>query len=197
MQSSRTKRSTLEKDGSDLRVKFLALFFFCLLSACSHTNTPQTNTDIAIQNFSRTIESLSNKVKPHEANITAKTLLSASLRLRDEYEMASPALYHNMLVNMGFRERGLCCHWAEDLHTELRKLNTNSLKFDWLVSRLGSELREHNVIVIYSVDTSWQRGVVFDPWRKAGEPFWTAVKGDKYPWELHPLNGRWDVLRCK
>lgn len=199
MQLNQTKWSTLVTCDivNKLRFKLVILFLFGLISACSHTNAPKTNPDAVKQDFTQTIKSLSQGVTPHDANVTAQTLLNASVRLRNEYAMASPALYHNMLVNMGFRERGLCCHWAEDLHAEIRKLNVNSLKFDWLVSRLGSELREHNVIVIYSADSSWQQGVVFDPWRKAGEPYWAMVKGDKYPWELHPLNGRWDVLRCK
>jgi hypothetical protein len=124
-------------------------------------------------------------------------LINTTIELAKQYDMASPALYHNMLVNTGFRERGLCCHWAEDLHAKLRGLHSNSLKFDWLVARLGSQLREHNTVVIYPVGSSWENGIVFDPWRKAGIPYWSKVSRDKYPWQPHPLNGRWDILRCK
>jgi len=76
-------------------------------------------------------------------------------------------------------------------------LNNNSLQFDWLVARLGSQLREHNTVVIYASGSSWKNGIVFDPWRKAGVPHWAKVMGDKYPWQPHPLSGRWDILRCK
>ena len=186
-----------EKHSWRAHIKLVCLLVCGLLSACSHSNAPVVPTEVATQDLSQTIESLSSDVISKEANDTASALLGTATRLSKEYDMASPALYHNILVNMGFRKRGLCCHWAEDLHTELRKLNVNSLKFDWLVSKLGSELREHNVVVIYPANTSWQQGIVFDPWRKAGTPFWTTVQGDKYSWQLHPLNGRWDVLRCK
>ncbi len=111
--------------------------------------------------------------------------------------MASPALYHNMLVNMGLRERGLCCHWAKDLHAKLRGLDTSSLKFDWLVARLGSQSREHNTVVIYAADSTWTKGIVFNPWRKAGVRHWTKMTGDEYPWQPHPLSGKWEILRCK
>ena len=99
--------------------------------------------------------------------------------------------------SLGIRDRGLCCHWAEDLHAKLRQLHTSSLRFDWLVARQGSQLREHNTVVIYAADSSWLEGIVFDPWRKAGVPHWAKVTGDEYPWELHPLSGQWKNLRCK
>ena len=173
-------------------------FLLCiLLIGCSHTSS--LDVDIASQthDLAYSLESLSMQVISHEASEISSVLITTAIRLSNEYDMMSPALYHNMLVNMGLRDRGLCCHWAEDLHTELRKLNTDSLKVAWLTARQGSQLREHNSIVIYAEGNSWQQGIVFDPWRKAGAPFWTAVIGDEYPWKLHPLNGRWDELRCK
>ncbi|MFK7815862.1 MAG: hypothetical protein AB8B92_05955 [Gammaproteobacteria bacterium] len=143
------------------------------------------------------IYSLSNEISLTEATNTSHLLFNVTTNLAVEYNMESPALFHNMLVNTGARDRGLCCHWAEDLHLKLRMLNANSLKFDWLVSRLGSKLREHNTVVIYAADSNWSEGLVYDPWRKAGKPYWINVSDDKYPWLRHPLSGQWNVLRCK
>lgn len=167
-----------------------------LITACAHVNEPE---DIAseIDNLTLAINALSDEVLPADASLASNLLITAAIELADEYKMASPALYHNMLVNMGIRERGLCCHWAEDLHAKLRELNTHSLKFDWLVARLGSQLREHNTVVIYAADSTWSKGIVFDPWRKAGVPHWAKVAGDEYLWQPHPLSGRWGKLRCK
>lgn len=199
MHSSLTKGlyCLVKKRSGESSYKFIGVLICSLLSACSHTPSSVESPEATSQDLSQAIKALSSEVRLQDANQAANALIRTANLLRDEYDMASPALYHNVLVNMGFRQRGLCCHWAEDLHAAVRKLNVGSLKFDWLVSRLGSELREHNVLVIYAASASWQQGLVFDPWRKAGKPYWTAVEGDKYPWELHPLNGRWDVLRCK
>ena len=140
---------------------------------------------------------MSDEVHLKDANETSRLLINTTIELARQYDMASPALYHNMLVNTGFRTRGLCCHWAEDLHAKLRGLHSRTLKFDWLVARLGSQLREHNTVVVYPAGTGWENGIVFDPWRKSGIPYWAKVSNDKYPWQPHPLNGRWDILRCK
>ncbi len=147
--------------------------------------------------FSKAIHSLSEEVLITDAKDASQLLINLTNRLTAEYDMASPALFHNMLVNTGVRERGLCCHWAEDLHQQLRTLNTSSLKYDWLVSRMGSRLREHNAVVIYAADSNWSNGLIFDPWRMSGKPHWIKVAEDKYPWKRHPLSGQWKLLRCK
>ncbi len=178
--------------------RFGIVSVFCIaLFGCSHAPVQDVDIESRTTYLSQTLKSLSAQVLSQEADKISNVLIATAISLSDQYEMVNPPLYHNMLVNIGLRDRGLCCHWAEDLHTALRKLNASSLKFAWLVSRQGSQLREHNSIVIYAEDNSWQQGIVFDPWRKAGEPFWTAVAEDDYPWKLHPLNGRWDVLQCK
>ncbi len=164
--------------------------------ACTHVATLE-NTASEVERFTQAIDTLSEKVLLADASKTSQLLYNSTVELADEYNMMSPPSYHNMLVNIGARKRGLCCHWAEDLHAKLRKLNAGSLKFDWLVARHGNTFREHNTVVIYAADTTWSKGIVFDPWRKAGTPFWTKVKGDEYPWRLHPLSGQWNLLRCK
>lgn len=188
------------RDRKILRVLCCSLIIL-ILSACSHAPAPQINSNQnnsnEITDLALAIRSLSEHVPFADANETSRLLIDTTVELAKQYDMASPALYHNILVNTGFRERGLCCHWAEDLHAKLRGLQSNSLKFDWLVARLGSQLREHNTVVIYPAGSSWENGIVFDPWRNAGIPHWSKVSNDKYPWQPHPLSGRWDILRCK
>ena len=172
------------------------ILFGLSLGACTRT-LPVSESKNRIDEFAREIVALSAEISVVEADQTSNVLINTALELADEYNMASPPRFHNLLVNTGVRKRGLCCHWAEDLHAELRQLNVDSLKFDWLVSRQGNPFREHTSIVVYPANTSWKQGIVFDPWRKSGIPYWTAVQGDEYPWISHPLNGRWDKLRCK
>jgi len=157
------------------------LFIALVGTACTHVSAPE-NIKSEIEDFTQAIKALSAEVLVTDASQISRVLINTTIELADKYNMASPALYHNMLVNSGFREKGLCCHWAEDLHAKLRELQISSLKLDWLVARHGSQLREHNTVVIYAADSNWSEGIVFDPWRKAGVPYWTKVTGDKYPW---------------
>ncbi len=174
---------------------FLLVLLVGCLSACSHKTLIMENKNKALE-LSKDIALLSPEIPFTEAKQTSQTLMETSEDLAKEYRMASPPRYHNLLVHMGLRKRGLCCHWAEDLHVKLRQLSINSLKFDWLVAKQGRFL-EHSSIVIYPANLTWKEGIVFDPWRTSGVPFWTAVNGDKYPWQPHPLNGQWNILRCK
>lgn len=178
-----------------LRQVFLLSFLIGCMSSCSHNVPREENINKAAQ-LSKDIALLSSEIPFAEAEQTSRTLMKTTESLANEYRMVSPPRYHNLLVHMGIRKRGLCCHWAEDLHTNLRMLSVNSLKFDWLVAKQG-KLLEHSSIVIYPAKLTWKEGIVFDPWRKSGIPYWTTVNSDRYSWQPHPLNGQWNILRCK
>ena len=45
-----------------------------------------------------------------EAGRVAETAVTYSLRLAEEYRVSPPARWHNLLIQMGFRDRGLCFH---------------------------------------------------------------------------------------
>ncbi len=152
---------------------YLAIFF---INACTHVSAPKEVVNER-ESLTKAIYFLSDEVLLTDARDTSDLLINLTIDLASEYNMQSPALFHNMLVNTGVKKRGLCCHWAEDLHLKLRKLNADSLKFDWLVSRIGSRLREHNAVVIYAADSNWSEGIVYDPWRKAGKPHWANSGG--------------------
>ena len=98
-----------------------------------------------------------------------------------------PAVLHNILVRIGARDRGLCYQWTEDLIKELTKLNLKTYDLHWGVAYRGSDLREHNTVVITANGSGFEDGIVLDPWRNSGVLYWAAVKEDEYPWELLPL----------
>lgn len=91
-------------------------------------------------------------------------------------------LFHNLLVNLGFKQRGLCYHFVEDLLVELQSLPLTSLALHWGVARPGT-WREHNSIVVTAREQPFEEGMVLDAWRKPGKLFWTRVRSDRYPWE--------------
>lgn len=155
--------------------------------------TPESPQVVAL---SREIRALGPTVDGGEASRAARTLLRRTRELVGEYRLVRPAHAHNVLVNLGLRERGLCCHFAEDLIAGLRALELTSLDVHWVVARHGSRLREHSSVLLAPSGAPIGRGLVFDAWRHSGELLWTRIDDDRYPWELHPLSGRWEALHC-
>lgn len=166
------------------------------LAACSHSSLAPSNTGQP-ESLHTAIMGLPGFIDGDEAALVAKLLLQATGELAHEYEMARPPRFHNLLVHLGLRKRGLCCHWAADLHARLQVIDSGSIRFDWVVTRLGHALQEHNSLVIHASDLTWEQGLVFDPWRKAGQPYWVRVDEDMYIWKQHPLSGNWEQLHCK
>jgi hypothetical protein len=122
-----------------------------------------------------------------EARELAETAISYSIFLTEEYQVVRPAVLHNVLIRIGLRNRGLCYHWTEDLICRLQKLNPKTFQLRWGVAHQGSNLREHNSVVITARGQAFDQGIVLDPWRNSGDLYWARVKTDRYPWrELPP-----------
>ncbi len=129
---------------------------------------------------------LGPEVDREEAGRTARTAIATSRRLAAAYRVTPPARWHNLLVRLGARERGLCYHWAEDLLQEIQALELRTLEVHWGVAHRGSDLREHNSVVVTAVDRPFAEGLVLDPWRESGRLVWVRVREDRYPWEPLP-----------
>jgi hypothetical protein len=124
---------------------------------------------------------LSTYVNPTEARLLAVTAYDYSLDLAEKYHAVKPAIFQNILVNTGFKERGLCFQWADDLTAKFESLNLQTLQLHRGVARLGKP-REHSSVVVTAVGQSFDEGIVLDAWRHSGRLAWSGVKQDKYPW---------------
>lgn len=125
-------------------------------------------------------------VDPIEARRVAETAIRESAILAEEYQLVRPAVAHNLLIAIGIKERGLCYQWAEDLMKRLEALELESFQLHWAVAYRGSDLREHNCVVITVSGQPFAKGILFDPWRHSGNLYWTPVVKDSYPWEILP-----------
>jgi hypothetical protein len=123
-----------------------------------------------------------------EARQVAETAITYSSYLAEVYELVRPAVLHNVLVRMSLKERGLCYHWTEDLMKQLKSLDLKTYQLHWAVAYRGSELREHNSVVITATGQAFENGMVLDPWRNSGDLYWALIKSDKYPWKERPPN---------
>jgi cell division protein FtsB len=121
-----------------------------------------------------------------EAQLVAETAITYSDQLAEEYQLVRPAVLHNVLIRVGLKDRGLCYHWTEDLLKQLQSLDLRTYQFHWGVAHRGSELREHNSVVITARGQAFEKGMVLDPWRNSGDLYWALIKSDRYPWQELP-----------
>jgi hypothetical protein len=184
------------------KLKYLILLLIVLLlSACvsaHQSSQPATENDTSetsreAQTDQGKVASLQNDLAAlnagtdiTEAGQVAQTAIQYSAYLADRYELVRPAVLHNVLVRIGLKDRGLCHHWTTDLMEQLKLLELKTYQLYWGVAHRGSELREHNSVVVAAKGQRFVEGIVLDPWRNSGELHWTPVQNDRYPWKERP-----------
>jgi hypothetical protein len=140
-----------------------------------------------VESLKNDLASLNRDADPVEARRVAETAIGYSIYLAEKYEVVRPAVLHNVLIRLGLKKRGLCYHWTEDLMQRLQSLNLKTFRLRWGVAHRGSELREHNSVVITARHQVFEQGIVLDPWRNSGDLYWARIEADRYPWrELPP-----------
>jgi len=120
---------------------------------------------------------LSEKVSASEAKLLAEDSIKYAHTLSQRYDLVWPPLWHNTLVNIGLKERGLCHQWADDMLAHMRKAEYRSFDFYLGVSNMGS-FREHNTLVVSAKGAGFGHGVVLDPWRDSGTLYFAEIKDD-------------------
>lgn len=148
----------------------------CLLGCASLRPGGSSATDLGER-----LRGLSASVAPSEAVLAAETAHSYSAELAKEYRVVHPAIFHNVLVNLGLRKRGLCFQWADDLSAKLASLQLHTLQLHRGVARLDTR-REHSSVVLTACGQPFEEGIVLDAWRHSGRLYWGGVKQDHYPW---------------
>lgn len=208
------KRLTGAADGAYLGAMFstilscrcpgtlLSLLALFSVAGCAHTPVNQRLTSAAAKDESRAasigvagqvhaleaqLRNLDSSVREDEAHRLAACAIENTGELAKEYRVVRPALFHNFLVNVRLKKRGLCYHWAEDLLARFQTLQLATLEPRWGIARAGTA-REHNAVVITARGQPFEQGIVFDAWRNSGRLVWAPVAGDRYPWEEGELN---------
>jgi hypothetical protein len=184
--------------GNIVKNSFIYIFFFLLflfLNSCatSHLGVNEAlkgnlrglpkETLKKIDSLQHDLTALSNNTDPAEARKLAETGIVYSLHLADEYQLVKEPHLHNILVNMGLKNRGLCFQWAEDLMKQFKTLDLKTFSFHEAVAYKGKRFHEHNTVVVTARGKDFFDGIVLDPWRDSGDLYWIHVKADKYPWK--------------
>ncbi len=168
-------------------MKFLTIFTFLFLffTGCSvKHDIHQSIYDGEMKKLSYLIKSISKNIDKKEAQSVAYEAIIYSKKLSNKYNLISPPLLHNSLVNLGLKDKGFCYHFANDLMTYLKNKNYKSFEFMKVVSKRG-EYFEHNSFILIRDDVKFEDSIVFDAWRNSGVLYFSKVKDDKnYDWEV-------------
>ncbi|MGP6087841.1 hypothetical protein [Antarctobacter jejuensis] len=165
--------------------KRLALLLMALtvltLGGCAATPPPGGPDRVAA--LAKEIEGLGPNVDPAEAARAARIAYSYSMQLKAEYGVTDSPIIHNVKVHNGERQRGLCNHWAEDLHRRLSQEGFRTLDMRRAISpRSPFRIIHHSAVITPRGQTIYE-GVILDPWRHGGPLFWGKTTGDdRYNW---------------
>ncbi len=116
-----------------------------------------------------------------EAEAIATRIVQTTRTVGEEYGMVGSPLFNNFLVHVGIKKAGFCYHWTETLARAVADLPWQHFSHLWGVASLLN-VTENNALVIMSRGESVADGIVYDPWRGAGKPYWRSVAGDHYKW---------------
>ena len=167
---------------------FSALCVVFLLYGCSVTAPAVTQTKT--ERLTVLLSSLDSSIPKPEANRLALDILRETHSLTEEFELTSPPLFHNFLVNTGLRKKGLCYQWSDALYSYLSKGNYPSFSFHLYGANIGEYFSEHNTLVVTKKGEAQEEGIVIDPWRNSGELYFSTIKEDTvYHWIHRPQRG--------
>jgi len=197
-QNCRIVNRGMRRSNCCLRAVTLTLAI-CLAHGCGHAPYPHlvstngiypnpVSADRAygdrVSALRQELANLDEIIDRDEAGRLAEAAIGYTMALANEYRVTRPPVFHNILVNMKVKDRGLCIHWTEDLLNKLKDLDLKSFRFHWAIAYPDRPLRlEHSSVVVTARGQPFEKGLVLDGWRHAGELHWVLVKEDTYPWQ--------------
>jgi hypothetical protein len=121
---------------------------------------------------------LSRRVDPNEAKLLADCAYATVAQLRPEYNMFGTPIFNNFLVYHGWRKRGYCYQWTEDLLLALDTLKLKTLELHW-ADTYRETWRENNCLVVTAKGQPFERGMILECWRHFGHLRWNLVLSDE------------------
>ncbi len=159
--------------------KYLFIAFFlvgCVVTSPSPSESKTRELSKLLQTLDRSI--------PVEASLQlSHDIFNETAKLTKEFELTSPPWFHNFLVNVGVRKKGLCYHWSDALYVHFLEKNDPYFEFHLVGAHIGEYFFEHNALVAVAKNGKVLEGVLVDPWRDSGTLYFSKVNKDKkYKW---------------
>jgi len=167
---------------------FKLLLISFLLVGC--VVTPPLPSEMRTAQLSKLLQSLDKSIPQDEVMHLSQDIFHKTQKLTKEFELTSPPLFHNSLVNIGIREKGLCYHWSDALYVHLSEKKYPHFEFHLVGANIGEYFLEHNSLVVVAKNGSIQNGILVDPWRNSGKLYFSRVVEDKkYQWKHREERG--------
>jgi len=166
--------------------KLLCLSF--LLTSCAVKSPIRDESQVL--KLTHLLQSLDANISIGEATQLSSALFTQTALLSTQFKMTSPPQYHNFLVNVGLKDKGLCYHWSDALYAYFSQEKYPSFAFHLMGANIGEYWREHNALVVSAKGQEPKEGLVIDPWRDAGKLYFSKVVDDRaYHWIHRPTRG--------
>jgi hypothetical protein len=164
-------------------LRFIKVFLWLFwLTGCSVKEATPQEKEVRFLALSSLLQKQNSKIDRFEADEIAKRSVYYAEDLAKRYKVLSPPLWQNTLVNLGFKERGLCYEWANDLWLYLHRQSYRTLKVHYIGANIGT-LLEHNALSISAKEDDLNSSVVIDAWRDSGKLFFIELNRDRqYKW---------------
>src|SRR5262245_18182283 len=124
------------------------------------------------------LAALSRGVDPNEAKLLAECAYATVAQLRQEYRPFGTPIFNNFLVYHGWRKRGYCWQWTEDLLVALDKLKLKTLELHW-ADAYRETWQENNCLVVTAKGQAFEHGMILECWRHCGNLRWNLVPSDQ------------------
>ncbi|WP_039017259.1 hypothetical protein [Halocynthiibacter namhaensis] len=164
-------------------IAHLVLMFF--VTACGVTPGSKDPADFnaEIAALTQEIIALDASIDPTEAARAARISVEYPLQLRQDWNVTDSAIVHNIKVNSGRREMGLCYQWADALQARLAREEFQTLAMHRAIANAQTLRLEHSTVILSAVGETMNEGIILDPWRYGGTLFWAPLLEDtRYTW---------------
>ena len=136
------------------------------------------NDSAKAEGLANQVAALSPRVDRQEATLLSTCAYATVSQLRRQYQMFATPIFNNFLVYHGFRKRGYCYQWTEDLLIALDALKLKTLELHWGEVYAGT-WRENNCLVVTANGQPFDRGMILECWRHMGHLRWNLVPSDE------------------
>jgi len=139
-----------------------------------------------IRELTEAIVDLDEDIDRKEANFVAREAVLYAMHLANQYQLIYPPNSHNVLVNTGQREKGLCYHFAKDMSDHIVTGRTyKTLSLQRAVSHQGGRY-EHNVLTVAAKGKGVKDAIILDAWRYSATLYWVKTEEDpSYNWSKY------------
>jgi hypothetical protein len=158
---------------------FIFILFF--IGGCSFKEPLHSD----FKTLQETLSIIDASINQIEAENLSREAITYAQKLASEYKLVKPPLFHNFLVNMGVKERGLCWHFAYDMLAHIKKQNYQSFDYYIIGANINDYFEEHNALLVTCQGCGVEKGVIIDAWRNSGILFFSKIDEDKdYKWSV-------------